>query len=83
MLQEIAGLLQKLTEEASDIHGFARSIDTGIGRIEVFGEHSPTCPPDIPVGKESEGKAPTRSIITLFYIVFKVRYKELTIRGTW
>ena len=36
MLQEIAGLLHKLAEEAPDINYFARLIDTGIGRIKVF-----------------------------------------------
>jgi hypothetical protein len=83
MLQEIAGLLQKLTKEASDIYYFARLIDTAIGRIEVFCEHPATCPPDNPIGKNSESKAPARSMIISVYIVFKVQYKELTIRGAW
>ena len=63
MLQEIAGLQQKLTEKAPDIYYFARLIDTAIGRIEVFCEHPATCTPDIPIGKHSEDKAPARSII--------------------
>ena len=63
VLQKIVGLLQKLTEEASDIYCFARLIDTGIGRIEVFCEHPATCPPDIPIGKHTKSKAPARSII--------------------
>jgi hypothetical protein len=73
MLQEIAGLLQKLTEEAPNIYYFTRLIDTGIGRIEVFCEHPATCPPDIPIGKYSKSKAPARSMVTSVYIVFKVR----------
>ena len=83
MLQKIAGLLQKLTKEASDIYYFARLIETAIGRTEVFCEHPATCPPDIPVGKYSEGKAPARSRILSVYIVFKVKYNELTVRGAW
>ena len=63
MLQEIAGPLQKLTEEAPDIYYFVRLIDTGIGRIKVFCEHPATCPPDTSIGKHSEFKAPARSII--------------------
>ena len=82
MLQEITGLLEKLTEEAPDIYYVARLIDTGIGRIEVFCEHPASCPPDIPIGKDREAKAPARSTYR-FYIVFKIRYKELTIREAW
>ena len=63
MLQEIAGLQQKLTEEAPNIYYFARLIDTGIGRIEVFCKHPATCSPDIPIGKHTEGKAPARPMI--------------------
>ena len=51
VLQEIIGLLQKLTEESPDIYYFAGLINTGIGRIEIFCEHPATCPPDIPIGK--------------------------------
>jgi len=51
MLQEIAGVLSKLTEEAPDIYYFDGFIDTAIGRIEVFYEHPATCPPDIPIGE--------------------------------
>ena len=63
VLQKIIGLLQKLTEEAPDIYYFAGLIDTAIGRIEVFCEHPTTCPPDIPIGKQTEDKAPARSMI--------------------
>ena len=63
MLQEITGLLQKLTEEAPDIYYFARLIDTAIGRIEVFCEHPATRPPEISIGKYSQGKSPPRSMI--------------------
>ena len=63
MLQEITWFLQKLTEEAPDVYYFARLTDTTIGRIEVFCEHPATCPPDIPIGKYSEGKSPARSTI--------------------
>jgi hypothetical protein len=52
-----------VTEEAPDIKYFARLIDTATGRIEVFCEHPATCPPDIPIGKHAEDKAPTRSMI--------------------
>ena len=51
MLHKIAGLLQKLTEEAPDIYYFARLTDSAIGRIEVFCEHPATRPPDIPIGE--------------------------------
>ena len=63
MLQEITWFLQKLTEEAPDVYYFAWLIDTAIGRIEMFCEHPATCPPDIPIGKYSEGKSPARSTI--------------------
>ena len=62
MLQEIAGLLYKLTEEAPDICYFTRLIDTAIGRVEVFCEHPATYPPDTPIGKRTEEIAPARSI---------------------
>ena len=83
MLQEIAGLLQKLTEKAPGIYNFARLIGFGIGWIEVFCEHPATCPPDVPIGKEKEGEAPTRSMIISDLYCLQVRYKELTIRGAW
>ena len=63
VLQEIIGLLQELTEETPDIFHLAQLVDTGIGRIEVFCEHPATCPPDIPIGKHTEGKTPAGSII--------------------
>ena len=63
MLHKIAGTLQKLTEEAPDIYYFARLIDIGIGRIEVFYEQPATGPPDIPIGKHTEKIAPARSMI--------------------
>ena len=63
VLQEITGLLQKLTEEAPNIYYFAGLIDIAIGRIKMFCEHPATCTPDIPIGKYSEGKSPARSMI--------------------
>ena len=51
VLQEITGLLQKLTEESPDVYYFVGLINIAIGRIEVFCEHPATCPPDITVGK--------------------------------
>jgi hypothetical protein len=63
MLQEIAGVLFKLTEEAPGIYYFAGLIDTEIGRVEVFCEHPTTCPPAISIGKRTEDKAPARSMI--------------------
>jgi hypothetical protein len=61
MLQKTIGLLQKLTEETPDIQYITRLVDTGIRRIKVFCEYPATCPPDIPVGKPTEGKSPARS----------------------
>ena len=78
MLQEITRLLQKLTEEAPDIYYFTRLIDTGIGRIEIFCEHPATFPPDSPIGKHSEDKAPARSII-----VSVLRCLQSTIQKTY
>ena len=66
-----------LREKAPDVYNFARLIDTGIGRIEVFCEHPATRPPEIPI-------APTKRKIYDYIgsiFVFKVRYKELTIHG--
>ena len=48
-----------------DISYFAQLIDTGIGRFEVFCEHPTTCPPDIPIGKRTEGKTPARPIMII------------------
>ena len=65
MLQEITRLLQKLTEEAPNIYYFAWLIYTAIGRGEVLCKHPATCPPDIPIGKYTEEKAPARSSIII------------------
>ena len=74
MLQEIDGILQKLTEEAPDIYYFARLIDTEIGRVVVFCEHPATCPPDIPIGKRTKEKAPARSIIVSILFILSPKY---------
>jgi hypothetical protein len=63
MLQEIVGLLQELTEKTPDIYYLARMVDTVIGRMEIFCEYPATCPPDIPIGKCRESKAPAGSTI--------------------
>ena len=68
MLQEIVGLLQELTEEAPDIYYLAWLVDTGIGRIEVFNEYPPTCPPDIPIRQRTEGKAETGSTTVINFV---------------
>ena len=65
MLQKIVGLHQELTDEAPNIYDVTRLVDTAIGRIEVFCEYSATCPPDIPIGKHTEHKAPARPTPTI------------------
>jgi hypothetical protein len=59
VVQEIIGLLQKLTEEAPDIQDIARLVNTIVtGRIKVFCKHPATFPPDISIGKHAEEKSP-------------------------
>ena len=73
MLQEIAGPLQELTEETPDIQDIARLIDTTVA--EVFCKYPATFSPDISIGKQTEEKAPTRSMAPL--VLFNVYTKDL------
>ena len=77
MIQEIVGLLQELTKEASDIYYLPRLVDTGVRRIEVFCEYPATCSPDISVGKHAKGKAPAGSMITSVLLSSKYDTKNL------